>query len=103
MKFKYRVKGKVNSQFVVRGMLFRVDTNIDFCVSENELTFVKQHCSIESITNIQSKLVVEPPKPMLEENTIESENKSKEVENEVPTKQSTRTNKGKRKTNLQLA
>ena len=101
MKFKYRVKGKVNSQFVVRGLLFRVGSDIDFCVSKNELEFVKQNCKISEIIDIEPKTTIEIPQTILEENTIESENKSKEVKNELRTKQSTKNaNKSRYKTNL---
>lgn len=97
MKFKYRVKGKVNSQFILRGFLFRVGSKIDFCVSENELEFVKQHCEIIEIIDREPKETIEIPKPVLEEN----ENKSREVENELQPK-SKRANKGSNKTNLQM-
>ena len=100
MKFKYRVKGKVNSQFVLRGMLFKKDTNLDFCVSEKELTFVKEHCSLDSIIDREPKLIVETPKTILEENTIECETKSKEVEDELSTNKGSRTNKSRYKKNL---
>ncbi|MBQ7797850.1 MAG: hypothetical protein IJ371_01860 [Clostridia bacterium] len=65
MKFKYRVKGKVNSQLVLRGMLFKVGSKIDFCVSETELDFVKKHCSVDEIIDLEPK-VVPIPEPVLE-------------------------------------
>lgn len=68
MKFKYRCKGKVNDQLVLRGMLFNVGSKIDFCVSEAELDFVKKHCSIEEIIDLELK-VVPTPEPVLEEQT----------------------------------
>ena len=74
MKFKYRFKGKVNSQFVLRGFLFKVGSNIDFCVSENELEFVKKHCEAIDIIDRESKPAIEIPEPMLEESV---ENKPK--------------------------
>lgn len=78
MKFKYRFKGKVNSQFVLRGMLFVVGAKIDFCVSEKELEFVKQNCSIIDIIDLEEKVAIETPKPVLEENQ-ETESKPKGV------------------------
>lgn len=78
MKFKYRFKGKVNNQFVLRGMLFVVGAKIDFCVSEKELDFVKQNCSIIDIIDLEEKTIIETPKPVLEENK-ETENKPKGV------------------------
>ena len=95
MKFKYRFKGKVNSQFVLRGFLFKVGSNIDFCVSESELEFVKQHCEIIEIIDREPKATIEIPEPILDE----QENKSMEVENELQPK-SKRANKNSNKTNL---
>lgn len=68
MKFKYRFKGKVNSQLVLRGMLFKVGSKIDFCVSETELDFVKKHCSVDEIIDLEPN-VIPTPEPMLEEKT----------------------------------
>ena len=98
MKFKYRFKGKVNSQFVLRGFLFRVGSNIDFCISENELEFVKQHCETIEIIDREPKATIEIPEPILEEKQTNQENKSREVENELQPK-SKRANKGSNKTN----
>ena len=59
MKFKYRFKGKVNSQLVLRGMLFKVGSKIDFCVSETELDFVKKHCSVDEIIDLSDDVIME--------------------------------------------
>lgn len=83
MKFKYRVKGKVKCQMVLRGMLFRVGSEIDFCVSESELTFIKANCEVREIVNLEPKRVVEPTQsPILETHNEENEIKSKEVVND---------------------
>ena len=74
MKFKYRFKGKVNSQFILRGFLFKVGSKIDFCISENELEFVKNHCEIIDIIDREQKPAIEIPETMLEQ---ELENKPK--------------------------
>lgn len=66
MKFKYRFKGKVNNQLVLRGMLFKVGSKMDFCVSETELDFVKKHCSVDEIIDLEPK-VAPTPEPVLEE------------------------------------
>lgn len=95
MRFRYRFKGKVNSQFVLRGFLFKVGSKIDFCVSENELEFVKQHCEIIEVIDREPKATIEIPEPILDE----QENKSMEVENELQPK-SKRANKNSNKTNL---
>lgn len=83
MKFKYRFKGKVNSQLVLRGMLFKVGSKIDFCVSETELDFVKKHCSVDEIIDLEPK-VVPFPEPVLAtipktESVAKTESKSKGV------------------------
>lgn len=77
MKFKYRFKGRVNDQLVLRGMLFKVGSKIDFCVSETELDFVKKHCLVEEIIDLEPK-VVPTPEPVLEEKT---DTQQKEVVN----------------------
>lgn len=97
MKFKYRFKGKVNSQLVLRGMLFKVGSKIDFCVSETELDFVKKHCSVDEIIDLEPK-VVPIPEPVLEE--TETESKPKGVKNELRTKSTSNGNKNKHKENL---
>lgn len=101
MKFRYRFKGKVNSQFVIRGMLFKVGSNIDFCISDKELEFVKQHCTVLEIIDREPKKVIETPKPVLEEQPkTESEIKTKGVKNELQTKPNGNANKGKHKNNI---
>lgn len=90
MKFKYRFKGKVNSQLVLRGMLFKVGSKIDFCVSETELDFVKKHCSVDEIIDLEPK-VVPIPEPVLEEKT---DTQPKEVvENDTVQPKASRPNK----------
>ena len=93
MIFKYRVKGKVNNRFVLRGFLFEMNRSIDFCVSEQELDFVKQHCTIKDLIDLDPEPVVEIPEPIQEVEV------KKEDENELPvrTKQTNRTNKAKSK------
>ena len=66
MKFRYRFKGKVNSQFVVRGMLFRVGNIVDFCFTETEVEFAKKHCTDIELVDLEYPKVVETPKPVLE-------------------------------------
>lgn len=70
MLFRYRFIGKVNNQFVLRGFPFKVGSNIDFCVSEKELEFVKKHCSVLEIIDREPKVVVEIPKS-IPDNTTE--------------------------------
>lgn len=68
MRFRYRFRGKVNSQFVIRGMLFRVGSKIDFCLTEQEVEFAKKHCTVIEIIDREPPVVVDPtpaptPKP----------------------------------------
>lgn len=64
MKFRYRFRGKVNSQFVIRGMLFRVGSKIDFCLTEQEVEFAKKHCTVIEIIDREPPVVVdETPAP----------------------------------------
>lgn len=80
MKFKYRVKGKVKCQMVLRGMLFRVGHEMDFCVSESELAFIKASCDVQEIIDLEPKKSVEPTQsPILETHNEENKIKSKEV------------------------
>ena len=105
MNFEYRVKGKVEQAFILRGHCSNVGTTIDLLLSENELEFVKERCSdfivskLNNNTNvsINSKLV-NSPEPVLEE--TKTENKPKEIINELQTKRANNVNKGKHKENL---
>lgn len=97
MKFKYRFKGKVNSQLVLRGMLFKVGSKIDFCVSETELDFVKKHCSVDEIIDLEPK-VVPIPESVLEE--TKTEETPKGVKNELQSKPNGNAGKGKHKEHI---
>ena len=65
MAFKYRVKGKVERAFIIRGLHFDVGSEIDFYVTEKELEFVKERCQIAEL--IDSTKPIDNPTPMLEE------------------------------------
>ena len=52
MRFKYRVKGKVKSSFIMRGLLFQVGANLDFSIFDNELSFVQDHCENVEIIDL---------------------------------------------------
>lgn len=66
MKFRYRFRGKVNSQFVIRGMLFSVGSKIDFCLAEQEVEFAKKHCTVIEIIDREPPVVIDPtPAPTL--------------------------------------
>ena len=72
MAFKYRVKGKVEQAFIIRGLHFDVGSDIDFYITEKELEFVKERCKIAEL--IDNTKPIDNPKPMLEE-PIENEPK----------------------------
>lgn len=91
---KYRFKGKVNSSFIIRGLVFQVGSDIDFGLTEKELEFVKAHCDAVDIIDLYKKDAIEIPNAVLEE---QIKNKPKEVENELRPKQNGGANKGKHK------
>lgn len=85
MKLEYRIKGKVQKSFILRGLVFRIGEDIDFVVYENELAFVKERCDVSELIDLNKK--VEPaPKPILEEktDTIEEIKEIKEAKNVKP-------------------
>lgn len=98
MIFKYRVKGKVESAFILRGLHFAVSSDIDFCIKENELQFIKDRCRIEELINLDVK-PIEIPEPVLEEKKTESETKPKGVNNGVQKPRTNSSNKNKHKNN----
>ena len=107
MNFEYRVKGKVEQSFILRGHCNSVGTLVDLFLFGNELEFVKERCSDVEITNLKDKPnvsinneLINSPKPMLEQKT---ETKPKGVKNELQTKSNGNANKGKHKANIQLA
>lgn len=68
MKFKYRVKGLVQSPFILRSAYFTIGDNMDFYITERELEFVKARCKIEELIDLDKK-VVPASEPVLEEKT----------------------------------
>lgn len=80
MTKKYRVKGKVNSPFILSGLYFAIDSDMDFCINENEIEFVKERVSISELIDL-SKKAIESPEPVLEEQP-KTESKPKGVKNE---------------------
>ena len=61
MELKYRVLGKVNNAFILRGLHFASGLNIDFSVSENELAFVKERCNIKEVKELKPKVATQSP------------------------------------------
>lgn len=64
MQYRYRVLGKVEQSFILRGAYFAIGNTIDFYITENELGFVKERCKLEMIEDLQ--------KPTETENSISS-------------------------------
>ena len=79
MTKKYRVKGKVNSPFILSGLHFAIDSDMDFCINESEIEFVKERVSISELIDL-SKKAIESPEPVLEEQP-KTESKPKGVKN----------------------
>ena len=98
MTKKYRVKGKVNSPFILSGLYFAIDSDMDFCINESEIQFVKERVSISELIDL-SKKAIESPEPVLEEQP-KTESKPKGVKNG---QKSNSASKAKHKENLQLA
>ena len=61
MELKYRVLGKVNNAFILRGLHFASGFNIDFCVSGDELAFVKERCDIKEVKELKPKVAPQSP------------------------------------------
>ena len=53
MQHRYRVLGKVEQSFILRGAYFAIGSKIDFYVLESELSFVKERCKIDNIVDLQ--------------------------------------------------
>ena len=96
MKFKYRVKGKVEKAFIIRGLHFAIDSDIDFCITENELVFVKGRCRVDELIDLSEKKI-DTPEPVLEVPEIETKKEPEEVKNELQSKPLSGTSKAKPK------
>lgn len=91
---RYRVKGKVNSPFILSGLYFAIDSDMDFCINESEIEFVKERVSISELIDL-SKKAIESPEPVLEEQP-KTESKPKGV-NDNGNQQTSRTSQRKHK------
>lgn len=93
MNYRYRVKGKAIKAFILRGMHFRIEKDIDCVITESELTFVKERCKLTEIIDT-TQTVANPNSVSVKERiTKKVENSQSGVRNE-PT---SGTNKGKSK------
>ena len=83
MQYRYRVLGKVEQSFILRGAYFAIGSDIDFYIQESELPFVKERCKIDNIVDLQEK--------------TEAENSVSNVAKSTTTKQPTKRQYNKRK------
>ena len=59
MQYRYRVLGKVEQSFILRGAYFAIGIYIDFYIQESELPFVKERCKIDNMVDLQEKTETE--------------------------------------------
>lgn len=90
MNYKYRVKGVVEKPFILRGVMFRIGTTIDFHIAESQLNFLKERCKLTQLIDL--KKVAETPKPIQNTTQVKAQTNQKAVKNELP-KQTVGTNK----------
>lgn len=76
MQYRYRVEGKVEHSFILRGAFFGINNTINFYITESELDFVKERCKLDVIEDMQ--------KPTKAENSVS--NVAKPTENQKPVK-----------------
>lgn len=99
MNFKYRVKGKVNQGFILRGKFNKCGDIIDICIYEKELNFIKNKCDCFSIEDYKEEEVVDNFSSPMPEIVVSQETEKKEPkkEKEQIDRTSNRSNKGKNK------
>lgn len=73
MQYRYRVLGKVEQSFILRGAYFAIGSEIDFHITESELSFVKERCKL---TNIED--LVETTKPKNSMSNVANTNAKKQ-------------------------
>ena len=72
MELQYRVLGKVNNAFILRGLHFASGFNIDFSVTADELPFVKERCEIKEVRELKTQST--PQSPAIPKAVKESQN-----------------------------
>lgn len=90
MQYRYRVIGKVEQSFILRGAYFAINSTIDFYVMESELAFVKEMCKLETIVDLQKATNAENSISNVAKPNTKS--KEKAVKNEQSNRTSKRTN-----------
>ena len=91
MNYRYRVEGRVEKAFILRGMHFRIGGNIETVISESELPFIKERCELNKVEDLTA-----PSQPISNDSATK-----KEVKNELP-KPTVTTNKGKTATKVSV-
>ena len=89
MNYRYRVKGRTEKAFILRGMYFRIGAEFNNQITESELPFVQSHCSVTEIVDLKAKTIASQPIP------TNSKTIDKGVQNELLTKPTSRGTKGK--------
>lgn len=82
INYKYSVKGVVEKPFILRGVMFRIGTTIDFHIAESELNFLKERCKLTQVIDLQK--VIETPKPIQNTTQFKAQTIQKAVKNELP-------------------
>lgn len=55
MDYRYRVRGNVEKAFILRGAHFRIGCEIFTVIKESELGFVKDHCALTEVEDLERK------------------------------------------------
>ena len=82
MNYKYRVEGRVEKAFILRGMHFRIGGTINTMILESELAFIKERCELNKVEELTA-----PSQPI-----PNNSKPNKGVKNELP-KSASGTNK----------
>lgn len=90
MNYRYRVEGRVEKAFILRGMHFRIGGTIETAILESELAFVKDRCELDKVEELTA-----PSQPIL--------TTKKESKNELPKQPSSTASKGKVATKVPVA
>ena len=94
MNYRYRVEGRVEKAFILRGMHFRIGGTIDTVILESELPFIKERCELNKVEDKTA-----PSQPISNDSATK-----KEVKNELSKQPSnSATSKGKVATKISVA
>lgn len=95
MNYKYRVEGRVEKAFILRGMHFRIGGTINTMILESELAFVKERCELDKVEELTA-----PSQPI----PTNSQTTKKEAKNDLSKQPSnSATSKGKVATKVPVA